>query len=232
MTLCAVGRGYYEHGAAFWDHKIAPLRDVGRVAAEEATHNYRTTWHDGVGLGQEPVQEVHWYSATNTFSEGRAAADKPAQQAKKHAPKKEGGIIAGSSITSNDVLTLADTVVTAMRQRVDESVARAESAMLAATLDRTETDEEGAFSFRGGSVEPGRYLIFSKLSVLSLDGERLEYMWFEPVTVPLKRLAFNKRTTVELTEQNTRRPAILEMRMPVRDEVCSRIMSTLRSTTR
>lgn len=235
MKECGVGTAFYELGAQFWEDKVAALRDSGRLAADDATRAYETEWLAGQGLGDEPVQRVRALVSTNAVyrelhqEQTEAAAKK---QAKRNAvtKPKEGGIVTGSALSTNDVLPLVDTLLRTLQQRQQEALLRAEESMLNATLDITRVDDEGRFIFKGGSVQPGHFVVFSRMEALSLDGERMEYMWYEPVYVPLKRFAFNKRATLRLTELNTRTPAVLNAAPPARDTIISTIVTELRSS--
>jgi hypothetical protein len=235
MKECGVGTAFYEHGAQFWEDKVAALRASGRLAADDATRAYETEWLAGQGLGDEPVQRVRAFISTNAVYRELhkeltdAAARKQAERAAAKKPK-EGGLVAGSALTTNDVLPLVDALLRTLQQRQQEALLRAEEGMLNATLGITRVDNEGRFAFKNGSVQPGHFVVFARMEVLSLDGERMEYMWFEPVYVPLKRFAFNKRVTARLTELNTRTPAVLNAAPPSRDTIISTIVTELRSS--
>jgi len=235
MKTCRVGSAFYEHGAQFWEDKVAKLRDHGRLAADEATRAYETEWLDHQGLGEEPSQRVRSFVSTNAVflalhKEMQATLAQKKKDRTPAKPAKEGGIMAGCAITTNDVMTLVDETVRALQQQQKDILPRAEESMLNATIAIAHADGDGRFVFTGGSVQPGRYIVFSKMEALSLDGERMEYMWYEPVYVPLKRFAFNKRATVRLTELNTRQPAVLQAAVPTRDELFAIILTDLRSS--
>jgi hypothetical protein len=235
MKTCRMGGAFYEHGARFWDDKVAQLRSSGRLAADEATRAYETEWLDHQGLGEEPSQRVRAFVSSNAvfLALHKETQTKPAPMKKERAPAKtvkEGGLIAGCAITTNDVMTLVDEAVRTLQHQHTDGLPRAEESMLNATLAIAHTDGDGRFTFAGGSIQPGRYIVFARMEALSLDGERMEYMWYEPVYVPLKRLAFNKRATVRLTELNTRKPAVLQAAVPTRDELFATILTDLRSS--
>ncbi len=235
MKDCRVGSAFYEHGAQFWEDKVAQLRDSGRLAADEATRAYETEWLNHQGLGEEPSQRVRSFVSSNAvfLALHKEMQTKLAHMKKDRAPSKtikDGGIIAGCAITTNDVMTLVDEARRALQQRQQDALPRAEESMLNATIAVAHADGDGRFTFTGGSVQPGRYIVFARMEALSLDGERMEYMWYEPVYVPLKRFAFNKRAMVRLTELNTRQPAVLQAAVPTREALFATILTDLRSS--
>lgn len=235
MKDCRVGGAFYEHGAQFWEDKVTKLHDNGRLAADEATRAYETEWLDRQGLGEEPSQRVRSFISSNAvflaLHKKTQAAPPPKKKERANANKiKEGGLIDGCALTTNEVMLLVDAAVRAMQQRQQDALPRAEESMLNATLAITRADGDGRFSFTGGSVQPGRFFVFAKMEALNLDGERMEYMWYEPVYVPLKRFAYNKRATLRLTELNTRQPAVMQASVPTREALFATVLTDLRSS--
>ncbi|MCX7847729.1 MAG: hypothetical protein N2595_06860 [bacterium] len=236
MKAAPIGARFYERGAQYWEERADQLKNTGRVLIDDAACTYVTEWMSG-GLGDEPVQRVTRVVRTNEAllsalkrvqARGRTVPATQREEKAKSPQRRYGGLLPQSSLTSNDLQTA---VIAAQRelQRSYEAMMRAaEEALLDETLDTTTTDDDGRFVFRGEAVQPGSYLIFAKYEIVSLEGEQLQLVWFEPVTITLRRFAFNKATRLQLTELTQRRPAVMELRVPTQDGLSASVLQRLR----
>jgi len=225
MPLAPAGNRFYERAAQYWEERAETLKKTGRTITDDAALTYETEWTDG-GLGEEPVQRVSRFSRTNEAllaalaGSTRTAAPKPAANKPQPAQtKRAGGVLPNSTLTSNEVLAAVAAVQRELQHTYDNLLRAAEEALLDETLDITATSDDGRFVFRGDTVQPGAYLVFSKYEILSLEGEQMQLVWYEPVTVSLRRFAFNRSTRVALNEMNQRRPAVMELKVPAQDEL-------------
>jgi len=76
-------------------------------------------------------------------------------------------------------------------------------------------------------VQPGNFIIFSKFDILSTEGDPIEFMWFNPVNVSIKRLAFDKTTIVNLDELNLSKPPYLDIYIPEKEELYLELVDML-----
>ena len=234
MQVAPVGARFYERAAQYWEERAEALKKTGRAITDDAALSYETEWITG-GLGDELVQRVSRVSRTNeallaALRQARSgeAPPKPKPAAPPQKQPRGGGVLPNSTLTSNELQQALAATLRELQHRHDTVVRAAEDALLDETLDITVTDDDGRFVFRGDTVQPGSYLIFAKYEIVSLEGEQVQLVWFEPVTVTLRRFAFNKSTRLDLTELNQRRPAVMELRVPREQELAATVMEQLK----
>jgi hypothetical protein len=236
-----VGQEYYERAAQFWENRATRLKEIGRLLIDDAQPSYETSWLPYAGLGDEPSQQVR----TVLQSDKRArvlAAEQAAEGARSGAKKSpadtrkqqqaraktaSGGVLPGAPVTSNEIMDIATRIQQRLRQQRVSVLKRSDEKLLALTVQQEVTDEEGHFAFEGQAIQPGEFLLFARYDMLTTDGEQVEFMWFEPVAISLRRFAFDKSTEVALDEMNQRQPACLELEEPGRDELFSEIVALL-----
>ena len=63
---------------------------------------------------------------------------------------------------------------------------------------------------------------------MSSEGERVEFSWFNPVTISLKRLAFDKSSVVNLDELNQSKPPVDNIYIPDTDELLLDVLDGLK----
>lgn len=235
MAVAPIGARFYERAAQYWEARAEELKKTGRAIVDDAALSYQTEWFTG-GLGDEPVQRVTRFSRTNeallaALAAAQRGEDKPKPKPATAPPKqpRSGGVLPDSSLTTNDMQAVIAATLRELQHTHDSVVRAAEDALLDETLDITTTDDQGQFVFRGDTVQPGSYLVFAKYDILSLEGEQVQLMWLEPVTVTLKRFAFNKSTRLDLTELNQRRPAVMELRVPAQDALFGTLVERLKN---
>lgn len=226
MPAAPLGSRFYERAAQYWEERAEQLKKTGRVIIDDAALSYVTEWMTG-GLGDEPVQRVSRVSRTNeALRTALARAANVAKEPRATTPRKPahpaprtGGVLPHSSLTSNDLFAVVTATQRELQRVLEQTLRAAEEGLLDETLDLTTTDDDGRFVFRGETVQPGEYLIFAKYDIVTLEGDPVQLMWFEPLTISLRRFAFNKTTQLDLTELNQRRPAVMELRVPSADEL-------------
>lgn len=235
MQVAPVGARFYERAAEYWEERAEALKKTGRAITDDAALSYETEWFTG-GLGDEPVQRVSRISRTNeallaALREARSGEQAPAPTpaAPPQKPRRSGGVLPHSSLTSNDVQTALAAALRELQHTHDTVVRAAEDALLDETLDIAATGDDGRFAFRGDTVQPGSYIIFAKYDILSLEGEQMQLVWFEPVAVSLRRFAFNKSTRLDLTELNQRRPAVMDLRVPAQEALFATLVEEVRN---
>jgi len=234
MQVAPVGARFYERAAQYWEERAEALKKTGRAITDDAALSYKTEWTTG-GLGEELVQRVSRYSRTNQAllaareaARSGEAAPTPTPATPPRKQPRGGGVLPHSTLTSNELQQVLAATLRELQHTHDTVVRAAEDALLDETLDIAVTDDEGRFVFRGETVQPGSYLVFAKYDILSLEGEQVQLVWFEPVTVTLRRFAFNKSTRLDLTELNQRRPAVMELRVPREHELAATVLEQLK----
>ncbi len=235
VPLCPLGPPFYVKGARFWEEKASKLKDAGRLVVDEASVNYETTWMEYGGLGDEPVQFVKAVIRTNVPAAALESGASPAGSAKPARKKEPGakkargqGAIAGSPLTTNEILKAAAELQRDLQQKYQTVFRRSNELLIEMTLDQVTTDDEGHYVFRGDAVQPGNFVISAKYDVLSAEGKQIEFMWFHPVNLSLRRFAFNKSTVVNLDELNQSRPPFLDVYVPTRDEIFLELVDELK----
>jgi len=226
--LAPIGAQFYEGAAQYWEDRVSRLKDSGRLITDDAQGVYKTEWLDTGGLGDEPVQRVSMTGKTNVPVIARKKTDGTAARAARK-KVKEGGVIAGCPLTSNDFTTAAAGIHRALQQQYQQMLARADNLMLEQTLDKMTTDDEGHFVFKGDAVQPGNFILSARYDSLSAEGERIEYTWFEPVSIPLRRFAFDKATTVRLDELNQKKPPHLALRAPAQEDIVDELIESVKT---
>jgi|GEM_PF-1554140 len=220
------GKYYYESGAEFWEEKISNLKDYERVVVDEASLNYETTWEPTGGLGKEPIQIVKAVVRTNLTG---AIEQEPAEEPAKEKPEEKvrDEVVPGSYLTKDDVMSLAVELNKELRSEYNDVAGKSSDLILTMTIEQTKTDDKGNFVFKDKVVQPGKFIIFSKFDVLSAEGEPVEFMWFHPVNVSIKRLALDKTTVVNLDELNMSKPPYLDIHIPEKEEVYLELVDKL-----
>ena len=234
QEFCPNGSTFYGKAAEFWDNKAENLKKYKRLAANDATKNYETTWIDSGGLGSEPVQVVKSFIKTDinlTKIDGSGKDKSETAVSDKKEKLSPGQLIPGSNITTNDIIAAAAELKRDLQQKYQSVLKKSNELLIQMILDQINTDEEGRYIFKGNAVRPGDFYISSKYDILSSEGERVEFSWFEPVTISLKRLAFNKSTIVNLDELNQSVPPVYNIYIPTRDELYIDIVDMLKAKT-
>jgi len=221
MVACPVGEDFYRKGAEYWENKAAALQDKGRLVYDEATPNYSTEWKSYSGLSDEPVQlvtrEVRVDPAQLSAAEKQLGGGsvKPEPEKKKDADKP----LPIPDIPTNEIMTAAVDLERILMDRNQYTITETAKLFKEKILDTQQTDTDGKYVFKGDDVQPGTYIVFTQYDVLSAEGEPVEFMWYCPVTVPLRRLALKKSVAMNLDELNQCKPATLDMYVPERSEL-------------
>ena len=227
---CSVGNMFYRKGAEFWEEKVAALKEKGRLVYDDATVNYSTDWERYTGLGDEPVQEVsrtvridpaELAAAEEALGESGPAV-KPAARAEKPKPPAIGKLV-----STNAIAAQATELERVLKDQYQYGLGESLKLLRDKTIMSVQTDAEGAFSFKGDEIQPGDYVVYAIYDVLSAEGEPVEFMWFEPVKISLRRFAFNKATVVTLNELNQHKPTFQSVYLPGRDELYLQLMDEL-----
>lgn len=227
------GTDFYERGAQFWEQKATRLSEKGRVIVDDASLNFVIRERPG-GLGREPIQRVSTVKRTDVDidalfedeSEEKPAVDQEKKDEETPHPATV-TLIPGLTLTSNDLMNASAEIIRLQQRAASQLRANAERLYLEMSLDHTRTDEDGAFIFKGPMVQPGRYFLKSRYGTLSADGELIEYAWFVPVTISLRRLAINKETEVHLDNTNHGPPPGLDIYPLHHDALFARIVADL-----
>ena len=223
---CPIGAIFYEKGSLFWENKADALVENKRIVFDEITTNYVTTWMNG-GLGGEPIQIVKTVIVTNiTIREIMAALGKMPKEEPKEAKVEEKvekidrrAVLADYNFSTNEIM---DTVVELKRdlqQKYRTLLQKSDDLLIEMILDQVTTDENGNYLFKGKSIRQGKFFISSQYDILSSEGERIEFSWFHPANISLKRLAFNKSTIVNLDELNQSKPPVNNIYIPDTEEL-------------
>jgi hypothetical protein len=221
MPACPIGENFYQQAAQYWEGKAAALEEKGRLVYDEATVNYETTWQTYNGLGEEPVQLVSREVRVDPgklrkAEEQLTGPEKQPEKKKEETPKE---VLQAIEVPTNDIMNAAGEIERVLKERSLYAIAETENLLREKILETRKTDMDGSFVFKGDDVQPGGYIIFTRYDVLSTEGEPVEFMWYQPVTVPVKRFALKKAVTVNLDELNQAKPATLDLYVPERDEL-------------
>ncbi len=227
---CPIGAVFYEKGSLFWESKADNLIENKRIIFDEISTNYITTWVNG-GLGGEPVQVVETVIITNiTFQEIKAALGDSHEEDPAEKPKQidRSAILLDLNISTNDILGAVTDLKKDLQQKYRAILSKSDDLLIEMILDQVTTDENGDYIFKGKSVKPGKYFISSQYDILSSEGERVEFSWFNPVTISLKRLAFDKSSVVNLDELNQSKPPVDNIYIPDTDELLLDVLDGLK----
>ncbi len=227
---CPIGAVFYEKGSLFWESKADNLIENKRIIFDEISTNYITTWVNG-GLGGEPVQVVETVIITNiTFQEIKAALGDTHEEDPAEKPKQidRSAILLDLNISTNDILGAVTDLKKDLQQKYRAILSKSDDLLIEMILDQVTTDENGDYVFKGKSVKPGKYFISSQYDILSSEGERVEFSWFNPVTISLKRLAFDKSSVVNLDELNQSKPPVDNIYIPDTDELLLDVLDGLK----
>jgi len=223
------GKDYYETGATFWEEKITNLKDFERVVVDEASLNYETTWKPTGGLGTEPIQVVKAVIRTNLTD--ASVSDEPSGEAseeeEKQTKSKIDEVVRESFLTKEDLMNSAVELNRELKSEYKVVAGKSTDLILTMTIEQTKTDDKGSFFFKNKVVQPGNFIIFSKFDILSTEGDPIEFMWFNPVNVSIKRLAFDKTTIVNLDELNLSKPPYLDIYIPEKEELYLELVDML-----
>ena len=137
-------------------------------------------------------------------------------------------VLQALEVATNDIMNAAAEIERSLNERNLYAIAETANLLREKILDTRKTNTDGSFVFKGDDVQPGRYIVFTRYDVLSTEGEPVEFMWFQPVTVPIKRFALKKAVTVNLDELNQSKPATLNLYVPDRDELYLQLIDEIR----
>ena len=232
---CPIGAIFYERGSLFWESKADNLVENKRVIFDEITTNYVTTWVNG-GLGGEPIQIVKTIIVTNvTIQEIKTAlGETPKEEVVKKEAAEEikkidrRALLADYNFSTNDILEAVTELKRDLQQKYRTILQKSDDLLIEMILDQVTTDENGDFNFKGKSVRQGKFFIASQYDILSSEGERIEFSWFHPLNISLKRLAFNKSTTVNLDELNQSKTPVNNIYIPDTEELLLDVLDGLK----
>jgi len=226
---CPIGALFYEKGSLFWENKADNLIENKRIVFDEIATNYVTTWVDG-GLGGEPIQVVETVIVTNiTIQEIKAALGDTPEEEPVDKPKQvdKSAVLLDLDISTNDILEAVTDLKRDIQQKYRAILSKSDDLLIEMILDQVTTDENGNYLFKGKTVKPGKYFIAAQYDILSSEGERVEFSWFNPVTISL-RLAFNKSSVINLDELNQSKPPVDNIYIPDTDELLLDILDGLK----
>lgn len=229
-TYCPIGSLFYEKGSLFWEGKAEILQENKRMVFDEITTNYITKWVDG-GLDGEPIQVVETVVKKNmTLQELKEALGEIVEEKEEEAPLEnhENSLLKGYALTTNDLQKAAVDLKKDLLQKYRDLSRKSDDLMIEMIVDQVTTDEDGNYIFKGKSIKPGEFFISSRYDLLSAEGERVEFSWFYPVTISLKRLAFNKSTVVNLDELNQSKSPVENIYIPDSEEIFLDIFGSLK----
>ena len=227
---CPIGALFYEKGSLFWENKADNLIENKRIIFDEISTNYLTTWVNG-GLGGEPIQIVETVIVTNiTIQEIKAALGDTHEEDPAEKPKQidRSAILLDLNISTNDILEAVTDLKKDLQQKYRAILSKSDDLLIEMILDQVTTDENGDYIFKGKSVKPGKYFIASQYDILSSEGERVEFSWFNPINISLKRLAFDKSSVVNLDELNQSKPPVDNIYIPDTDELLLDVLDGLK----
>lgn len=227
---CPIGALFYEKGSLFWENKADNLIENKRIIFDEISTNYLTTWVNG-GLGGEPIQIVETVIVTNiTIQEIKAALGDTPEEDPAEKPKQidRSAILLDLNISTNDILGAVTDLKKDLQQKYRAILSKSDDLLIEMILDQVTTDENGDYIFKGKSVKPGKYFISSQYDILSSEGERVEFSWFNPINISLKRLAFDKSSVVNLDELNQSKPPVDNIYIPDADELLLDVLDGLK----
>ncbi|RLD11319.1 MAG: hypothetical protein DRI44_03835 [Chlamydiae bacterium] len=227
---CPIGAIFYEKGSFFWESKADNLVKNKRIVFDEITTNYITTWVDG-GLGHEPIQVVKAVVVTNlTLREIKAALGETNDEevvVKKEKEIDTSVILSNFNISTNDVIKAVIDLRKDLQQKYQAILSKSDNLLIEMILDQVTTDENGNYIFKGKTIKPGKYFVSSQYDILSSEGERVEFSWFNPIAISLKRLAFNKSSIINLDELNQSKPPVNDIYIPETNELVLDILDGL-----
>lgn len=231
MPVCPIGEDFYLQAAQYWEDKATALEEKGRLVYDEATLNYETTWQTYNGLGEEPVQLVSRKvridpGKLRKAEEQLGAPEKQPDKEKKETPKE---MLQALEVPTNDIMNAAVEIERVLNEQNVYVIAETANLLREKILDTRKTDTDGSYVFKGDDVQPGGYIIFTRYDVLSTEGEPVEFMWYQPVTVPVKRFALKKAVTVNLDELNQSKPATLNLYVPERGELYLQLIDEIQT---
>jgi len=220
------GKEFYEAGAVFWEEKITNLKDFDKLVVDDASLNYETAWQSIGGLGTEPIQVVRAVIRTNIFN---VKVSEPTPEIPKKEPEKPkvDEVIPGSFLTKKEVMNFAIALNKGLKSEYKEVARKSADLILTMTIEQTQTDEKGNFIFKNKVVQPGNFIIYTKFDILSMQGVPVEFMWFNPLNISIKRLAFDKTTILNLDELNQSKPPYLNIYIPETEETYIRLIDKL-----
>ena len=229
IPIITEGKEFYEAGADFWEEKITNLKDFDKLIVDDASLNYETVWQSTGGLGTEPIQIVRAIIRTNITN---VKITEPPQEIPKVKPKKPekekiDEVIPGSFLTKKEVMNFALALNKGLKVEYREIARKSSDLILTMTIEQTQTDDKGNFVFKNKVVQPGNYIVYSKFDILSLQGEPVEFMWFTPVNISIKRLAYDKTTILNLNELNQSKPSYLDIYIPETEEIFLKLLDKL-----
>ncbi len=227
---CPIGALFYEKGSLFWENKADNLIENKRIIFDEISTNYLTTWVNG-GLGGEPIQIVETVIVTNiTIQEIKAALGDTPEEDPAEKPKQidRSAILLDLNISTNDILGAVTDLKKDLQQKYRAILSKSDDLLIEMILDQVTTDENGDYIFKGKTVKPGKYFISSQYDILSSEGERVEFSWFNPINISLKRLAFDKSSVVNLDELNQSKPPVDNIYIPDADELLLDVLDGLK----
>ncbi len=227
------GQEYYEYGALFWEEKISNLKDFDRLVVDEASLNYETIWRLAGGLGTEPIQIVKAIIRTNIIK--RTAGEINIPDKSEEMPKEKAfpdkpkinEVVPGGLLTKEEVMNFAVELNRELESEYKVIADKSSDLILAMSIEYKKTDDFGNFDFKDKVVQPGNFIIYSKFDILSVEGEPVEFMWFNPINIPANRLAFDKTTIFNLDELNQTLPPYLEIYIPEKEELFLRFVDRL-----
>ena len=220
------GKEYYEAGAVFWEEKITNLKDFDKLVVDDASLNYETAWQATGGLGTEPIQIVRAVIRTNIFNV-KISEPAPEIPEKKSEKPKIDEVIPGSFLTKEEVMSFAVALNKGLKSEYKEIARKSSDLILTMTIEQTETDDKGLFIFKNKVVQPGNFIIYTKFDILSMQGVPVEFMWFTPVNISIKRLAYDKSTFLNLDEINQSKPPYLDIYIHENEELFLKLVDKL-----
>ena len=223
------GKEFYEVGAVFWEEKITNLKDFDKLIVDDASLNYETAWQSTGGLGTEPIQIVRAVIRTNIINVQitKPTPEIPEEKPKKPEKPKVDEVIPESFLTKKEVMSFAVALKKGLRSEYKEIARKSSDLIMTMTMEQIQTDDKGNFIFKNKVVQPGNYIIYTKFDILSIQGEPVEFMWFNPVNISIKRLAFDKTTILNLDELNQSNPPYLDIYIPETEEIFIRLIDKL-----
>ncbi len=228
IPIIREGKEFYEAGADFWEEKITNLKDFDKLIVDDASLNYETAWQPG-GLGTEPIQIVRAVIRTNVvnINISESTPEIPEEKNKKSEKPKIDEVIPGSFLTKEEVMSFAIALNKGLKSEYKEIARKSSDLILTMTIEQTETDDKGYFVFKNKVVQPGNFIIYTKFDILSMQGDPVEFMWFTPVNISIKRLAYDKSTILNLDELNQSKPPYLDIYIPETEELFLKLLDKL-----
>jgi len=228
VPLIKEGQEFYKKAATFWEEKISNLKDFDKLVVDDASLNYETAWLPG-GLGSENIQVVRAIIRTNLVSVDISKPILEIPEEKPSPPEKPkiDEVFPGSFLTEKEVKDFAVALNKSLKSEYKTIARKSSDLILSMTIEQTKTDEKGLFVFDNKVIQPGKYLIYTKFDILSMEGIPVEFMWFYPVNISMKKLAFDKTTFINLDELNQSKPPYLNIYLPENEEIFLKLLDTL-----